>query len=76
MTTPSLNEKALRERYPEIRWQEPVEIHVLGGVSRWVCRYCIALHGIKGHQVASSPFAFGSRLEALEHIEKNHYKEK
>jgi len=40
--------------------------------SRWVCRYCIATHGLKGSELASWP-ASDDREAQCEHIESEHH---
>lgn len=89
---PPLDEGSLRERFPEIPWDQPVEVHVLGptmeiervedlvtargaAITRWVCRYCISLHGVKAQDITAGncPFAFASRDDALAHIELVHH---
>jgi hypothetical protein len=42
----------------------------------WVCRYCIALHGLKAQDIIHSALpdmAFASREDALEHIDRAHH---
>lgn len=69
-----MDEGQLRAQFPSIPWDQPVQVRVLGHpAGRWVCRYCIALHGIRGDQVASSPFAFDSRGAALDHVDVAHH---
>lgn len=58
----------LRDSYPEIEWDEPVKVTV-GAIGQWwVCRICIAQHGLKAAEIDATPFAFISPEEALEYI--------
>ena len=77
-----IDEGSLRERFPEILWDQPVLVKVavgpespLASVQRWCCRYCIAAQGMKGADVltGSVPFAYVIRDEALDHIEREHH---
>lgn len=71
---PLISELELQERFPEIPWDQPVQIHVLGKpAGRWVCRYCIAMHGLKAQAIDVTPFAYDTRLEALNHIDVAHH---
>ena len=75
MTNP-FDEGELRRRYPEIPWDQPVRIKVLAGSPGWwVCRVCIALHGLKASELETGglPFAFMTRRLALDHIEMAHH---
>lgn len=64
-----MNELALRTSFPEIAWSEPVMIVVVGKpTTRWVCRYCIALHGIEAARIEEVPFAFDTPMQATHHI--------
>ena len=58
-----IDEGTLRERFPEIPWDQPQEVSVLnptvedsggnfiaigsGYTNFWVCRYCVSLYGVK-----------------------------
>ena len=69
-----IDEGTLRERFPEIPWDQPVKVSVIGfGPGRWVCRYCIALHGLRGDEINDSAFVFDTREETLDHIERDHH---
>jgi hypothetical protein len=73
-----VNEGELRSRYPEIPWDQPVHVSVLDheDLQTWVCRYCIALHGLKAQDIIHSALpdmAFASREDALEHIDRAHH---
>ena len=92
-----IDEGELRSRFPEIPWDQPVDVQVLGpsmpfetdvesegntliirgpaSVTRWVCRYCIAIHGVKSIDVRENrcSFAFVERSDALDHIERDHH---
>lgn len=66
-------ESDLRHRYPEIDWDEPVAVRVVGYEDVfWVCRLCIALNGLRAERIASTHFAFRQREHALRHIEGTH----
>lgn len=66
----------LRSRFPSIEWDEPVRIKVPGGPpGRWVCRFCIALHGLKAAEIDACPFAYATRLDARKHIVTSHGEE-
>lgn len=67
-----LDEGTLRERFPEIPWDQPVRVSVLD-VTYFVCRYCIATYGLKGSEIENTEHAFYSRRHALDHIERAHH---
>jgi hypothetical protein len=52
-----VTEQELRDLQPEIAWDEPVPICLLGYEDNphYGCRYCIAQHGLKGWQVWQLP---------------------
>lgn len=67
-------EGALRAAFPGIPWDQPVQVKVLGHPpGRWVCRYCVALHGLRAADLGACPFAFDTRRAALDHIEQAHH---
>jgi hypothetical protein len=74
-----MDEGTLRERFPEIPWDQPVLITVEGYVSshsHWVCRYCIAIHGVKAIDLIQErvpEMAYALRRLALDHIEREHH---
>lgn len=76
-----LDEGTLRERFPEIAWDQPVQLLVPKGLhtpevlERWGCRYCIALYGLKAQDIiqSSSTFVFVRRRDCLDHIEAAHH---
>lgn len=61
--------RELREKYPEIPWNEPFKVNVAGLGSGYVCRYCIAKFGLKGTEVATRG---GSYEEIQQHIAQTH----
>jgi hypothetical protein len=83
-----IDEGELRRRFPEIPWDQPVLVSVLAPnlsidaaphddyISRWVCRYCIAMHGLKAQAIVQRrepEFVYLTREDALEHIETVHH---
>lgn len=69
-----IDEGELRERFPEILWDQPVPVSVVGAsIYRHACRYCIAMYGLVGTEVTKSAYVFHTREEALEHIGKIHH---
>lgn len=69
-----IDEGELRHRFPEIPWDQPVRVTVIGyGPGRWVCRYCIARHGLRGEEIDQLPWAYETRAAALDHIEGEHH---
>lgn len=44
----------LEQRYPVIPWREPIRV-ALGNGMHFGCRFCIALHGLKGSDVDKLP---------------------
>ena len=72
-----MDEGELRERFPEIPWDQPVEVKVAGmeQMPVWVCRVCIALQGLRAvdlHPITIR-HAFYSRDDCLVHIEATHH---
>ena len=71
-----ISEEELRRRYPEIPWDLPVPIHVpLSRVpSYFVCRYCIAMYGLKAQALIAEEVAYASRRrnDVLVHIGEEH----
>jgi hypothetical protein len=70
-----IDEGILRERFPEIPWDQPVQVSVFRHPRVWVCRYCIAQHGLRAEGVINERIAFSyhSREQALNHIEAVHH---
>jgi hypothetical protein len=73
-----IDEGTLRERYPEIPWDQPVLIRIepYDDLPWWVCRICIALHGLKARDIIQQrkpEFVYRERAHALMHIEKAHH---
>ena len=67
------SEDQLRVRFPEIPWDQPVRVSVIGvGPGRWVCRYCVAMQGLRAADANRATFVYATRPEALDHIEANH----
>lgn len=70
-----IDELELRSRYPEIPWDQPVLVSVTG-LHRWVCRYCIAMHGLKAQDIVQKrepEFVYHDRADALAHIDNEHH---
>lgn len=70
-------EQELRQRYPEIPWDRPVKIQIAGmeQLDLWVCRFCIAMQGLKAADIVAGvppEFAFHSYVECLTHIDTAH----
>lgn len=63
----------LRERFPEIKWDEPVAV-VLSttGERRFACRFCIGQYGLRG---ADHDGLWETPDEVLVHITQFHRKE-
>jgi len=76
-----IDEGALRERFPEIPWDQPQEVSVFKPKPNampehfWVCRYCVSLYGVKASDLLDHrvPYAFQAREHALDHIEREHH---
>jgi len=69
-----LDEGTLRERFPEIPWDQPVELVLSRDYNHdviWVCRYCVALDTLGSPVFAA--VLYNSRQEALDHIEREHH---
>lgn len=63
-------EQWLERRWAALPWRTPIPITCIGdGTRHYGCRFCIALHGLKGSQVPWLP-----TLEAVvvEHIAEAH----
>lgn len=60
-------EIGLRAQYPAIPWDEPLLVNI-GGKQVYVCRYCVALHGVKGIDLLNGTAGYSSSYEAIEHI--------
>lgn len=60
-------ETALRERFPDIAWDEPIAITTDQG-SGFECRTCVALRGKRG----TEPPTFADRESARAHIADAH----
>jgi hypothetical protein len=69
-----IDEGELRRRFPEIPWDQPVPIVVAGYGGFHACRYCIAIKGLKAHDmIHANANAWRSRQEALDHIDAVHH---
>jgi hypothetical protein len=72
----TLDEGTLRERFPEIPWDQPVSAwaevvydkadgHGDYDIERWVCRYCVVM--------LDTTRGYVTRQLALDHIEREHH---
>jgi hypothetical protein len=52
---PLTREQVLVALFPVIPWCEPVPVQTPDGAGGYACRFCIALNGIKGADVAALP---------------------
>ena len=69
-----IDEGELRRRFPEIAWDQPVAVNVACSSRNYhVCRYCIAMHGLRAEEIGNVEFAFSTRARALDHIESAHH---
>lgn len=75
-----IDEGTLRERFPEIPWDQPVlitvplDFHNERSIERWVCRQCIALDdGLATLIKGRIGIGFLTRDQALDHIEREHH---
>lgn len=66
-------DKAIREQFPEIKWNEPVFINVLSDVQGWGCRLCIARLGLRASEVRQSSAFFNTQQDWKTHFEKVHH---
>ena len=66
-----MTEKQLRETFPEIKWDEPVKVMVVGTGERWACRLCVATIGLRASEIDRTPFAYRTRAEAEEHLREH-----
>jgi len=66
-----VDERYLQEAFSAVPWDKPVSVLVAGS-SWWVCRYCIAMHGLRAAEIPSVPYVFPSELGARRHIELEH----
>jgi len=57
------------DRYPLVRWREPVQVQTPEGATHYACRVCIANHGLKGTQVPKLPL---TEREVHAHIQQVH----
>lgn len=49
-------EQLLEERYPWIRWREPIEVGLMDGSKSGIaCRFCIGTIGLKGSEFNPFP---------------------
>lgn len=69
-TPPSFAE-VLERTHTAIPWREPIGIST-PTAGRYACRICIAAHGIKAAEVATSPYTFPTPAEHASHVEAVH----
>lgn len=65
---PATYEKLLKLRYPLIEWRKPIVV-ATADLSRYVCRICIANHGLKSEDVKNWP---ETRTAFDEHLKQTH----
>jgi hypothetical protein len=65
------HEQDLMRRYPEILWEKPVKVMVVGTGERWACRLCIAVQGLRASELDRTPFVYRDRAEAEEHVREH-----
>jgi hypothetical protein len=71
-----LDEGTLRERFPEIPWDQPVHLMITGHGEFWACRYCIAMHGLRAADVLNGiipEMVYDDRVFAKLHIDAVHH---
>lgn len=72
MTGEVITEEELRERFPDISWDEPIPaIHAETAERRFACRYCIGMYGLRG---ADHDGLWETKAEVLDHISQFHRK--
>lgn len=63
-------EDILREKFPFVDWREPILVGLIGETpTRYGCRYCIAMYGLKGWEVRGMP---DSKEAFLQHLKEEH----
>jgi hypothetical protein len=56
-----------RDNFPDVHWDEPIPI-TMGGKGGWVCRYCVAKHGIGGSETHR---LFTTKRAAQAHVDEH-----
>lgn len=67
-----LTDEQLREAYPQIPWEKPMPVTVVGMQQegdRYVCRYCVAQKGLRASDM---PKRGMMREECIDHIRQAH----
>jgi hypothetical protein len=66
----TLADERLRAEFPDIEWDEPVAVSLMGGsMERLGCRLCIARFGLKGEDIEK---LYQTREEWEAHMEQFH----
>jgi hypothetical protein len=71
-----VDESDLRSRFPEIAWDQPIEVTITGHGTFWVCRYCVALHGLRAQDVIEGvvpEMVYDDSVFAKLHIDAIHH---
>jgi hypothetical protein len=68
-----MNEAFLEKSYPWIDWRKPLPVSVMETEAKGIgCRFCIAMHGMKGWEVHKLP---QTETEFAEHMRTIHKRE-
>lgn len=57
--------------YPQVDWLEPIKV-TAGPTTRYLCRLCIALEGVKGMELVSGTKGWRTPQEVRQHLEEAH----
>ena len=64
-----MNEADLEKHYPSIPWREPLPTKCADGTSGLACRFCIAMEGLRGHEIKDLP---QTEAEFEKHMKAKH----
>lgn len=67
----TITARECERRWPTLPWREPIPVSLMGRPNevRYACRYCIAIKGLRGDQVADLP---GDAAAIIAHIAAEH----
>ncbi len=66
-------DRAVEATWPHIEWRQSVGVEsAVDGTQRIACRLCIARLGLKGSDIATSPFVFVAEADFDAHMRETH----